>query len=71
MLSTGVLGGIEKNCSHAALGGLNANTLFGGIPIVILMGDDMQLPAVVTYKNNHQSFGAAQIQWYKNTMIAN
>ena len=24
------------------------------------MGDDMQLPAVVTNKNNYQSFGAAQ-----------
>lgn len=50
LLSCDVLGAIEKNCCSAAHGGCNGHKLpFGGIPIIVLFGDDMQLPSVVQW----------------------
>lgn len=47
MISSSLLGASARNCSQTALGGLNQNQSWGGIPIVILVGDDHQLPPVV------------------------
>ena len=46
MLSREIFGATERNCRHTMHGGQNLNILFGGVPIVILLGDDQQLPTV-------------------------
>lgn len=46
MLSCEVLAKIEETCSNYAHGGHNNKIPWGGIPIVLFLGDDMQLPAV-------------------------
>jgi hypothetical protein len=38
--------GIERNCKNYALGGVNNEKPFGGIPIVMLFGDHNQLPSI-------------------------
>ena len=40
------LGIIERNCRETALSGNNDNLSFGGIPFIILLGDDFQLPPI-------------------------
>ena len=40
------LGVIENNCRKFAFKGLNQHLSFGGIPFVIIIGDDYQLPPV-------------------------
>ena len=40
------LGSIERNCREVALQGTNKHLSFGGIPFIILIGDDFQLPPV-------------------------
>ncbi len=49
LLSMEIIGSIEKNCSENAHGGNNTKLPFGGIPIVVLFGDDYQLPSVSKY----------------------
>lgn len=46
MLSMDVLGAIETNCRKCAFNGHNSSKDFGGIPIILLFGDDHQLPPV-------------------------
>ena len=49
MISSALLGASARNCSETALGGLNKDLSWGGIPIVVLVGDDHQIPPVVKY----------------------
>lgn len=44
MLTADVMGAAERNSSVAAHGGSHDNEDWGGIPVVILVGDDYQLP---------------------------
>ena len=46
MISSEVLGAAARNCKETAHGGVNHELSWGGIPIVILVGDDHQLPPV-------------------------
>ena len=47
LLSMEVLGGCENNAKECCHDGLNKKSNWGNIPIVILFGDDYQLPSVV------------------------
>ena len=46
MLSALLLGTMEDYCRQAAFRGTNRNQSWGGLPIVILVGDDYQLPSI-------------------------
>ena len=46
LLSSEVLGAMERNVADTAHGGGHSHEDWGGVPIVILMGDDRQLPPV-------------------------
>ena len=45
-LSSFVLGTMENYCRQAAFKGTQSHLSWGGLPIVILVGDDYQLPAI-------------------------
>ena len=47
LLPSIVVGATERNIRECAFGGQNKNTLWGGIPVVILFGDDYQIPPVM------------------------
>ena len=47
MISNLMLGAINKNAKASVHSGNNDHKQFGGIPIVLLLGDDHQLPSVV------------------------
>jgi hypothetical protein len=46
LLSSKVLARMEYNCRHATNNGLNQDYSWGNIPIVLVIGDDYQLPPV-------------------------
>ena len=46
MISALLLGTMENYCRQAALKGTKRNSSWGGLPIVILVGDDHQLPPI-------------------------
>ena len=46
MVSALLLGTMEAYCRQAAFRGKNAHLSWGGLPIVILVGDDYQLPPI-------------------------
>ena len=46
MVSALLLGTMEDYCRQAAFRGTNRNQSWGGLPIVILVGDDYQLPSI-------------------------
>ena len=46
MISSQFLGACERNVSQTVFGGVCEDKDFGGIPVVILVGDDNQLPPV-------------------------
>ena len=46
MLSSGVLAMTEHHCTLGAYRGQKDEKEWGGIPIVILVGDDYQLPSI-------------------------
>ena len=46
MVSSLLLGTMEDYCRQAAFKGRNKNQSWGGIPIVIVVGDDYQLPSI-------------------------
>ena len=48
MISADVLGAAARNCKETAHGGVNHDLSWGGIPVIILVGDDHQLPPVQT-----------------------
>ena len=48
MVSNELLGKCERNMAETVFGGNCNENNFGGIPVVLLVGDDYQLPPVVT-----------------------
>lgn len=46
LLQSTVLGAFERNIAESAHGGGHSKEAFGGIPLVVLIGDDGQLPPV-------------------------
>ena len=47
MISSGLLAAAERNVRECAFGQQNRNELWGGIPVVLIFGDDYQLfPAI-------------------------
>ena len=46
MISALLLGTMEDYCRQAAFKGTNRHKSWGGLPIVILVGDDYQLPSI-------------------------
>ena len=46
MISALLLGTMEDYCRQAAFKGTKRNQSWGGLPIVILVGDDYQLPSI-------------------------
>ena len=47
MLSSEILGACERNMKQTIYGGVCDDHEFGGIPVVLLVGDDFQIPPVV------------------------
>ena len=47
MIGAEDLGMINKYCQQIVHNGTNEDMIFGGIPVVILVGDDYQLPPVL------------------------
>ena len=58
LLSMDVLGAAETNCRNHAHGGVNKDKHWGGIPIVLIFGDDYQLPSIVQKK---KGFGSTRV----------
>ena len=46
MISSALLAGAERNVRHCSLGQQNRNELWGGVPVVLIFGDDYQLMPV-------------------------
>ena len=46
LLSSKLLARMEYNCRHAVNNGLNQDYSWGNIPVVLLIGDDYQLPPI-------------------------
>ena len=46
MISSELLGACERNMWETIYGGVCEESEFGGIPVVLLVGDDYQLPPV-------------------------
>ena len=46
LISSSLLARMEYNVRHAAYAGKNINQSWGGIPIIIIIGDDYQLPSI-------------------------
>ena len=46
MISSEILGASARNCGETAHGGVHGDLSWGGIPVVLLVGDDHQLPPV-------------------------
>ena len=46
MISSALLAGAERNIRHCAFGQQNTDELWGGIPVVLIFGDDYQLMPV-------------------------
>ncbi len=51
MLSAPVLGAVERNCRQLMHNGMNHNQIFGFVPIILLFGDDHQLPSINKFGN--------------------
>jgi hypothetical protein len=47
MISSGLLAAAERNVRHCVYGQQNQKELWGGIPVVLVFGDDFQLPPVI------------------------
>ena len=46
MISCELLGAVEKHMRQTIYGGVCEKHTFGGIPVVLIVGDDFQLPPV-------------------------
>ena len=47
MISSMLMGGAERNVRHCSFGSQNRQESWAGIPVVLLFGDDFQLPPVI------------------------
>lgn len=70
LLSMDVLGAAETNCRNNAHGGVNKEKQWGGIPIVLIFGDDYQLPAIVRNNKGHGATRVFDDKGYKNTHLS-
>ena len=67
MLSAEVLGAVERNVSMTCHGGNKYKLKWGGIPIVLLIGDDYQLPPVQVMGKGKGAFSAVGYQTNKRS----
>jgi len=58
LLSQEVLGAAERNCRLCTHKGKNPDKPWGGVPIILMFGDDYQLPSVC---RGSQGCGATHI----------
>jgi hypothetical protein len=65
MISSSVLSQMELHCQHGAYRGQKSDSLWSGIPLVALFGDDYQMPSV----EPHMLY-CCDIQPPANTIIA-
>lgn len=65
MMSLDLLNAVDRNCSTFAHGTGNKNSYFGGIPIVLMFGDDYQLPPVAA----QGAFDFFDKKGYKNDQL--
>ena len=56
MLSSEILGACERNLKECIYDGLCQDQEFGGIPVVLLIGDDFQLPPIVIQQKGKGAF---------------
>ena len=56
MISCELLSAFVRNLSMTIYGGLSKEKEFGGIPIIIIIGDDSQLPPVIQYGKGKGAF---------------
>ena len=43
MISSGILGAAERNIRHCVYGGQNQTELWGGVPVILIFGNEYQL----------------------------
>ena len=56
MIPSAILGAAARSCKETAHGGVHHDLSWGGVPIVILIGDDHQLPPVEKYGKGKGAF---------------
>jgi len=56
LISSELLSACERNLSKTIYGGLSTKKDFGGIPVVMLCGDDSQLPPIIKYGRGKGAF---------------
>ena len=66
MLSSEILGACDRNLKQTLYDGVCDNHDFGGIPIVLLLGDDYQLPPVVIGSKGKGAFYVFRKTTYQN-----
>ena len=62
MISSGLLDAAEKNIRQCVYGGQNQTELWGGVPIILLFGDDYQL-FPVTEEGSINGYSKRQQKW--------
>ena len=60
MISSELLGATERNIKETIYGGVCEDYEFGGIPVVLLVGDDYQLPPVIFGTKGQVAFHVLQ-----------
>ena len=76
LIGATTLGWMEFMCRYGVHGGENSDQSWGGLPVVIFLGDDVQLPPVLDYPvyNNKSTFPAAlhgAIVWQEFQTVVN
>ena len=64
MISSDVLAACERNISQTVLGGISEQRNYGGMPVILLIGDDSQLPPVI---RNGKGKGAFHVLSHRTT----
>ena len=76
LIGATTLGWMEFMCRYGVNGGNNSDQSWGGVPVVVFVGDDVQLPPVLDYPvyNNKGTFPAAlhgSLVWQAFTTVVN
>jgi len=66
MISAELLGAVERNVASTCHGGNKSKSIWGGIPVVLLIGDDYQLPPVIMMGKGRGAFHAIDYKPHKN-----